>query len=60
MCGVMVSMLVSNVVDCGFEPCWGQFKDLNLVFAIYLLCMQHGRVRAENLLGIGTTCRLLF
>ena len=47
MGGVMVSMLVSNAVDCGFEPCWGQFKDLNLVFAIYLLCTQYERVRAE-------------
>jgi hypothetical protein len=27
ICGVMVSVLASSVVDCGFEPRSGQTKD---------------------------------
>ena len=39
--GVMVIMLVSSVVDGGFESRSGQTKDCKLVFVASLICTQH-------------------
>jgi hypothetical protein len=37
----MVSVLVSSVVDRGFEPDWVKPKTMNLVFVASPLNMQH-------------------
>jgi hypothetical protein len=38
---VMVSVLASSAVDCGFEPRSGQTKDYKLVFVASPLSTQH-------------------
>ena len=38
---VMVIMLASSAVDCGFEPRSGQTKDYKLVFVASPLSKQH-------------------
>jgi hypothetical protein len=39
--GVMVSMLASSAIDCGFESMSVKLKTIKLVFAASPLCMQH-------------------
>ena len=46
--GVMVSVLASNAEGRGFDPCPGQTKDIEMVFAAFLLSMQHYGVRAKS------------
>ena len=45
ICGVMVSVLTSSVVDRGFEPWSGQTKDYEI--GIYYLSAKHAVLRAK-------------
>ena len=38
---IMISVLASSAVDCGFEPRSGQTKDYKLVFVASPLSKQH-------------------
>ena len=44
--GVMVSLLASSVVDCGFEPRLGQTKDYKI--GIYCFSAKHAAFRRKN------------
>jgi len=48
--GVMVSVLVSSVVDRGLEPRSDQTKDYNIGFCCFSACRQHegDRAKAQN------------
>ena len=39
--GVIVSVIASSAVYCGFEPGWVKPKTIKLVFVAYLLSTQH-------------------
>ena len=64
--GVMVSMLTSSAVDCGFDPGSGQTKDNEI--GIYCFFAEHTALRSEskdcgNLINVFawsdmSTCRL--
>jgi hypothetical protein len=45
---IMVSVLVSSVVDRGFEPGWVKPKTIKLVFVASPLSMQHKGERAKT------------
>ena len=44
--GIMVSVFVLSVVDCGFEPRCGQNKDYEI--GIYYFCAKHAAVRRKS------------
>ena len=44
--GVMVSMLISSAVDCGFEPWSGQTKDYKI--GICCFSAKHAALRRKN------------
>ena len=44
--GVMVSVLASNVVDCGFEPWLGQTKDYEIDICYF--SAKHAALRTKN------------
>ena len=44
--GVMVSVLASSAVDCGFEPMSGQTKDYNI--AICYFSAKHAALRRKS------------
>ena len=55
---VMVSVLDSSAVDCGFKPCRVKAKAMKLVFIASPLRMQHYRERSKTgLVGIRIMCR---
>jgi len=60
---IMVSVLVSSVVDRGFEPGWVKPKTIQLVFVASPLSTQHKGERAKTgwleiriMCLTGTTC----
>jgi hypothetical protein len=44
--GVMISVLASNVVDCGFDPRSGQTKDYNI--GICCFSTKHATLRRKS------------
>ena len=46
ICGVMVSVLASSGVDCGFEPQSGQTKDYKI--SICCFSTKHAALRRES------------